>query len=60
MPIDKYYKGHGDEVMSSMTKQYGDKKGKQVFYATANKNKKMKPKAGKAVDGNDVLSAERK
>ncbi len=37
MPINKYYGGHGDEVMSNMTKEYGDKKGKSVFYATANK-----------------------
>lgn len=39
MPISKYFKGHGDEVMSSMDKTYGAKKGKQVFYATANKKK---------------------
>ena len=37
MPISEYYKGHGDEVMSKMKKKYGDKKGKSVFYATANK-----------------------
>jgi hypothetical protein len=37
MPIDKYFKGDGDKVMSSMQKQYGEKKGKSVFYATANK-----------------------
>jgi len=37
MPINKYYGGHGDEVMDNMTKEYGDKKGKSVFYATANK-----------------------
>jgi len=43
MPISKYYKGHGEEVMKNMTKEYGAEKGKQVFYATANK-KKMKPK----------------
>ena len=31
----------GKKVMTSMTKQYGTKKGKQVFYATMNKyNKK--------------------
>lgn len=49
MPIDKYFKGKGDEVMSNMTKEYGAKKGKSVFYATANK-KKMKPKSeGKKV-----------
>ena len=37
MPVSKYFKGHGDEVMANMKKQYGDKKGEQVFYATANK-----------------------
>lgn len=37
MPISKYFKGHGEEVMSNMKKQYGEEKGKQVFYATANK-----------------------
>lgn len=37
MPISKYFKGHGAEVMSNMKKQYGAKKGKSVFYATANK-----------------------
>ncbi len=45
MPIDKYFKGHGDEVMSSMSKTYKDpKKAKSVFYATANA-KGMKPVA---------------
>jgi hypothetical protein len=42
MPISKYYGGHGTEVMSNMTKQYGAKKGNQVFYATANKQKSGK------------------
>ncbi len=37
MPLSKYYGGHGSEVMSKMKKKYGEKKGKQVFYATANK-----------------------
>ena len=37
MPISEYFKGHGSEVMSDMQKRYGKKKGKQVFYATANK-----------------------
>jgi hypothetical protein len=37
MPISKYFKGHGTEVMNNMTKEYGPDKGKQVFYATANK-----------------------
>jgi len=36
MPISGYYKGSGNKVMSSMKKRYGAKKGKQVFYATAN------------------------
>ena len=44
MPIGKYYKGHGQEVMANMTKEYGAKKGKQVFYATANKMKSHMPK----------------
>lgn len=39
MPISEYYKGHGSEVMTKMKKKYGGKKGQQVFYATANKNK---------------------
>ena len=39
MPINRYYGGHGEEVMSDMTKRYGGKKGKQVFYATMNKRK---------------------
>jgi hypothetical protein len=39
MPINKYFSGHGDEVMSSMKKTYGSKKAKNVFYATANKRK---------------------
>lgn len=43
MPIDRYYKGEGSKVMSSMKKRYGDKEGERVFYATANA-KGMKPK----------------
>jgi len=53
MPLSKYFKGHGEEVMSNMKKEYGDKKGKQVFYATSNKrgadlgpSKKLKKKHG--------------
>lgn len=38
MPISKYYKGKGKEVMSSMKKEYGEEKGESVFYATANKS----------------------
>ena len=40
MPISGYYGGSGEKVMANMTKEYGAKKGKQVFYATANKLKK--------------------
>lgn len=37
MPLSKYYKGKGENVMKSMKKKYGDKKGKSIFYATAKK-----------------------
>ena len=37
MPISRYFSGHGSQVMSDMKDRYGEKKGKQVFYATANK-----------------------
>ena len=30
----------GKKVLAAMKKQYGDKKGKQVFYASINKGKK--------------------
>ena len=33
MPLTK----KGKKVMSAMTKEYGAKRGKQVFYASANK-----------------------
>ncbi len=46
MPIDKYFKGKGESVMSDMMDRYGADKGKQVFYATANK-RKMKPPTDK-------------
>lgn len=36
MPLTK----KGQEVLSSMTKTYGAKKGKSVFYASINKGKK--------------------
>jgi len=36
MPLSK----KGEEVMANMTKEYGDKKGKSVFYASINKGKK--------------------
>ena len=40
MPINKYFDGSGEKVMKSMKKQYGEKKGEQIFYATENKSKK--------------------
>jgi hypothetical protein len=43
MPLSKYFSGHGEKVMSSMKKQYGEEKGKKVFYATANKKKGLGP-----------------
>ncbi len=47
MPINTYFKGKGSEVMANMQKEYGAKKGKSVFYATANK-KRQKPKKQKS------------
>lgn len=49
MPQDAYFGGHGNQVMNAMTEQYGPKKGKRVFYATANKQKaNKKVRRGKA------------
>lgn len=42
MPVSKYFKGHGKEVMSDMKGRYGEKSGERVFYATVNKNKTKK------------------
>lgn len=36
MPIEKYFKGRGEEVAREMRKRYG-KRWKRIFYATANK-----------------------
>jgi len=46
MPIARYFKGKGRGVMSSMKKRYGEEKGEEIFYATANK-RGMKPKGKK-------------
>lgn len=40
MPLSKYFSGHGEQVMREMVKKYGPEKGKQVFYATVNAQKK--------------------
>lgn len=54
MPISEYYKGSGSEVMSDMKKRYGADKGKQVFYATAQKrgmNRPGKKNKSSAIEG---------
>ena len=47
MPVNEYFKGKGADVMAKMLKEYGAKKGKQVFYATANKQGMKAPKKSK-------------
>jgi hypothetical protein len=42
MPIDKYFQGHGSEVMASMQAKHGAEAGEREFYATAN-DRGMKP-----------------
>lgn len=37
MPLNKYFKGSGTKVMGALRKTYGEEKGKNVFYALANK-----------------------
>lgn len=44
MPISKYYKGHGEEVMRKMREKYGKDEGESIFYATINARKKRKKK----------------
>jgi hypothetical protein len=40
MPLNKHFKGHGEEVMESMKKTYKDPAtAERVFYATENKEK---------------------
>lgn len=51
MPIQAHFGGHGRKVMSSMEKEYGPEKGKQVFYATANKMKSEDAKVKARVKG---------
>jgi hypothetical protein len=38
VPISAYYGGSGKKVRRDMIKRYGEKKGKSVFYATAEKH----------------------
>jgi hypothetical protein len=52
VPLDKYFKGKGEKVMANMQREYGEEKGKRVFYATANKRKGLRKGARKgAVNG---------
>lgn len=44
MPLSKYFGGKGRKVMGKMKEQYGEEKGENVFYATAQKRKKSKKK----------------
>lgn len=44
MPISKHYKGKGRKVLKDMEERYGKKKGKEIFYAVENKQKKRKKK----------------
>jgi hypothetical protein len=46
MPLSKYFSGSGEKVMRNMKQQYGEKKGKSIFYATANKRKKGQIETG--------------
>jgi hypothetical protein len=41
-PLKSYFGGKGPEVMRDMLKRYGEKRGKEAFYATANKQKSEK------------------
>jgi hypothetical protein len=43
VPLSKYNKefgGDAEKAYSAMQRTYGEKKGKQIFYATKNKRKK--------------------
>lgn len=42
MPISHYFNGYGTAVMKKLVNEYGAKKGKSVFYALSNKQKKEK------------------
>lgn len=49
MPLSKHFAGHGEKVMKSMKKQYGEDKGEEVFYATEQKRKNQGHKALKGL-----------
>ena len=37
VPLSEYFKGDGRKVLADFVKRYGEKRGKRIFYATANK-----------------------
>jgi len=37
MPLSEYFKGDGKKILADFVKRYGEKRGKRIFYATANK-----------------------
>ena len=37
MPLSEYFKGDGRKVLADFVRRYGEKRGKRLFYATANK-----------------------
>ncbi len=57
VPIAKYFHGKGEQVMKDLVARYGPKKGKSVFYATAQR-KNMKAMAqGGVVTADDDFGA---
>lgn len=57
MPVESYYRGKGRKVMKSMTEQYGEEKGKRVFYATAKKKGQEPPERKKKRRANARIGA---
>ena len=43
MPLSKYFKGKGPQVMARMKKKYGPKKAKNVFHGKVENMKKDNP-----------------
>lgn len=60
MPLSSYFGGGGEKVMKNMKKEYGEDKGKSVFYATANSQKNKKKKKGISTGPSDKLKAKHK
>jgi hypothetical protein len=44
MPVSGYFDGKGEKVLRDMIRRYGEKKGREVFYATTNKKNKKPSK----------------